>query len=70
MSRKVQHHVQPREEALPRNIQVREEIQNFLLALDSYPARAAKEPGLSFHQHLGSFFVTDENNDADRSRRR
>ena len=57
MSRKVQHHVQPREEALPRNIQVREEIQNFLLALDSYPARAVQEPRVNFQQHLCSFFA-------------
>ena len=50
--------------------QIWAEINSFRQAVDSYPARAAKEPGLSFHQHLGSFFVTDENNDADRSRRR
>lgn len=50
--------------------QVRTEINRFRQAVDSYPARAAKEPSLSFHQHLGSFFVTDQNNDADRSRRR
>ena len=57
MNRKVQRHVQPREGALPRNVQVREEIQNFLRALDSYPARAVQEPHVSFQQHLCSFFI-------------
>lgn len=51
----MQHHVQPRESA-PRQKQVSEEIQKFLSAVDSYPARAAKEPGLTFHQHLASLF--------------
>jgi hypothetical protein len=56
--------VQPREVAAPRSgpaplvrAQVREEIQNFLQALDSYPARVAKEPRVSFHQHLCSLFA-------------
>jgi hypothetical protein len=49
--------VQPLEIAAPRNQQVREEIRNFLQAVDSYPARVAKEPRVSFHQHLCSFFA-------------
>jgi hypothetical protein len=49
---KMHYHVQPRETVQPRNEQVRLEIQNFLHALDSYPARAAKEPRISFQQHL------------------
>ena len=32
--------------------QVRWEIQNFLEALKSYPDRAAKEPDVTFEQHL------------------
>jgi hypothetical protein len=36
---------------------VQEEIQSFLRALDSYPARVAEEPGVSFHQHLSSLFA-------------
>jgi len=56
--------VQPREIAPPRDEQVgvQEEIQNFLQALDSYPARAAKEPNVSFHQHLCSFFEESRDN--------
>ena len=41
---------QPGEQS--RNLQARVEIQNFLLALDSYPTRFACEPDLSFEQHL------------------
>jgi hypothetical protein len=32
--------------------EVREEIQRFLEALESYPARFAREPKVSFEQHL------------------
>ena len=55
----MQYQVQPREIVVHRSeqVRVREEIQNFLRALDSYPARVAKEPGISFHQHLCSFFA-------------
>ena len=59
--RKMHYPIQPREVIAPRSrvvpfagAQVREEIQNFLQALDSYPARVAKEPRVSFHQHLCS----------------
>jgi hypothetical protein len=41
-----------------RSVQVQREIRNFLRALDSYPARVAREPRLSFHQHLCSVFAT------------
>jgi hypothetical protein len=40
-----------------RSAQVQQEIRNFLRALDSYPARVAKEPRVSFHQHLCSVFA-------------
>ena len=43
--------------AASRSAQVQREIQNFLQALDSYPARVAREPRLSFHQHLCSVFA-------------
>jgi hypothetical protein len=56
--------IQPREIVAPRSRpvhvvreQVQEEIRNFLQALDSYPARVAKEPRVSFHQHLCSVFA-------------
>ncbi len=52
----MEHHVQPRESAQRRNQQASEEIQKFLWAVDSYPDRVAKEPGLSFHRHLANFF--------------
>jgi len=57
MKQKMQYAVQPRRSAPPRNKQVQEEIQNFLRALDSYPARVAKEPRVSFQQHLCSIFA-------------
>ncbi len=50
-------HVQPREAVPPRHEQVQLEIHNFLQAVDSYPARVAKEPSISFRQHLCSFFA-------------
>jgi hypothetical protein len=48
------HHVQPREMVSLGNERVRLEIQSFLKALDSYPDRFAKEPKVSFEQHLWS----------------
>jgi hypothetical protein len=42
------------------NEQVRHEIQSFLRALDSYPDRVAKSPGISFEEHLGSFVQSSE----------
>jgi hypothetical protein len=59
MKPKMQYQVQPREIVVHRSeqIQVREEIQNFLRALDSYPARVAKEPSISFQQHLCRCFA-------------
>jgi len=35
-----------------RDREVQEEIDNFLQALNSYPDRFAREPHLSFEQHL------------------
>jgi hypothetical protein len=58
MKSKMHYHVQPRETVQPRNEQSRLEIQNFLHALDSYPARAAKEPRISFQQHLSTVSVS------------
>jgi hypothetical protein len=54
MKSKMQHHVQPREMVPSRQEQAQLEIQNFLQALDSYPARVEKEPGISFQKHLSS----------------
>jgi hypothetical protein len=74
MKPKMQHQVQPREIVPPGMAQiqgakreVQEEIQNFLRAVDSYPARVAKEPRVSFQQHLSSIFAT-RNNEGERDR--
>jgi hypothetical protein len=61
MKPKMQHHVQPRESVVHRNAQVSEEIQKFFRAVDSYPARVAKEPSISFRRHLSSLFATSPN---------
>jgi hypothetical protein len=90
MKPKMHYQVQPREIVLPsapdvreqvqkervQKERVQEEIQSFLRALDSYPARVAAEPGISFHQHLSSLFAAGGDRDRspndrrdDRSRR-
>ncbi len=58
MKAKMHCQVQPREIAPPCNEEAQREIQKFLRALNSYPARAAKDPGVSFRQHLCSAFET------------
>jgi hypothetical protein len=60
MKSKMQHHVQPRE-SVQRNEQASEEIQTFLRAVDSYPERVAKDPGISFRRHLSSLFAASPN---------
>jgi hypothetical protein len=42
-----------------RDREVRQEIENFLNALSSYPDRFARDPYISFEEHL--FIVTAEN---------
>lgn len=70
-NQKMQHAVQPRQFEPLRNKQVQEEIQNFLHALDSYPARAAKEPRISFQQHLSGFLASaGDDRQGNRFRRR
>jgi len=65
--------VQPRDAVALRTVpasQVQQEIKNFRRALDSYPARVAKDPGVNFQQHLCSFFATTgDDRRAHRSRR-
>jgi len=43
-----------------REREVQLEIENFLRALDSYPDRFAREPHLSFEQHLFSIATEDQ----------
>lgn len=70
MKPKMQHQVQPREIAPPRSSQaqiiqgdVEGEIRDFLQAVNSYAARVAKEPRVSFQQHLTSIFAARNSND-------
>jgi hypothetical protein len=70
MKQKMQYAVQPRQSAPQSNKQVEEEIRNFLRALDSYPARVAKEPRLSFQQHLCSIFAGRADSPRDQRARR
>ena len=57
---------QPHEEGKSGNEQVLMEVQSFLQALASYPARFAKEPTVSFEQHLCSLVAATK----DEARRR
>jgi hypothetical protein len=57
MKRKMHVDIQSPELAPPRHEQVQAEIQSFLQAVDSYPARVAKQPGLTFQQHLAKVFA-------------
>jgi hypothetical protein len=69
MKRKVHYQIQPRQTVPPPSGQIhveqiqveqaQEEIDNFLQALESYPARAAKEPHVTFQQHITSIFAAD-----------
>jgi len=63
MKRTMLDQVQPQVIVSPGNRQAEQEIQKFLSALRSYPDHAAKEPGLTFHQHLCSFFIIAANVD-------
>jgi len=58
----------------PRESDVQQEIDSFLRALSSYPDRFAREPYLSFQQHLSSIATeghrpnTTHSNSEDRHR--
>ena len=67
MKSKVHDQVRPRRIIAPRHEQVllvqaraQEEIHKFFQAIDSYSARAAREPGVTFHQHLRSIFTSGD----------
>jgi hypothetical protein len=55
MKSQLRRQIQSEETVSPEQVQA--EINCFALAVDSYPAHAAQEPGLSFQQHLGSFLA-------------
>jgi hypothetical protein len=69
MKPKVHAQVQPRE-VVRGDAQVRREIRNFLAALDSYPAHAAKQSRLSFQQHLGSISTAHDDRRVKRTKDR
>jgi hypothetical protein len=69
MKSKINQQVQPPEILFLRNQQAEEEMLTFQVAVDSYPARASKEPSVSFRQHLCSFFRAADDGNYDRSRR-
>lgn len=50
--------IQPREILVLRKRQAQAEIRNFLQAVDTYPDRAADEPGVSFRKHLYTVLQT------------
>jgi hypothetical protein len=60
--------------AAARERDVQQEIDSFVRALSSYPDRFAREPYLSFQQHLSSLVTpthahnTNHSNDVDRRR--
>lgn len=53
-----------------REQEVKQEIENFLHALSSYPDRFAREPRLSFHKHLFDIETASHQVPAGRDRRR
>ncbi len=67
MKTKTPHKIESREILRSHDQKVQAEIENFLQALDSYPDQAAKEPSLSFQQHLCGFLASHRN---DRTRSR
>lgn len=69
MKSKVHYQVQPRPMLARRSEpvpvvqalgQAKEEIGKFFQAIESYSARAAREPGVTFHQHLRSIFTSGD----------
>jgi hypothetical protein len=76
MQHQVQPYIAPSRGAQIRIIQgeVEDEIRDFLQAVNSYSARVAKEPRVSFQQHLSSIFAArksvDEPDRRDRGLRR
>jgi len=53
-----------------RETEVRREMENFLRALSSYPDRFARDPYLSFEQHLFSIASLRQSATADGGRHR
>lgn len=43
-----------------RDLEVRQEIEQFLQALTSYPDRVQREPELSFHEHMFRIAISEQ----------
>jgi hypothetical protein len=43
-----------------RDLEVRQEIEQFLHALNSYPDRVQREPELSFHEHMFRIAISEQ----------
>jgi hypothetical protein len=69
MKSKINQQVQPPEMLFLLNQKAEEDMLTFQVAVDSYPARASKEPSVSFQQHLCSYFGAADDGNYDRSRR-
>lgn len=52
------HTMPPVEGFRPANSQALEELESFLRAVDSYPERFARDPEVSFEQHLHSLYLS------------
>jgi hypothetical protein len=56
---KMRHQSQPVKAVPTRQERAEQEVQAFLMAVDSYHTRLAKEPGITFQQHLHQFFAAN-----------
>jgi hypothetical protein len=68
MKSKMNQRAQSPEHLSLRNQRAEEELMTFQLAIASYPERASRELGVTFHQHLRGFLATI-GNDCGRSGR-
>ncbi len=66
--KRIKHRVVGKAGATRRDGDVRREIENFLRALSSYPERFARDPYLSFEQHLFSIAAGEHLSSAARNR--
>jgi hypothetical protein len=69
MGRKRRIRVKSGEIPVPAGLQLQAEVESFFEAVDSYPARVATNPKLSFKQHLCEFLADDQSDAVDGGRR-
>lgn len=60
MKSRKQHRIPVTFTGVARNREVKQEIENFLEALRSYPDQFARQPYLSFEQHLYSITTANQ----------